>query len=161
MAEHRTSNSGTPAAAGGFTLVEMMVALMIMTVGITSLLLSLGESMSVRTSSDARLIAAEAVEELVHQVTTTGVRRRADAETDLDVELAVPAEIAVPGYATMRLLPSLVETEDHRDPALLRIRAVWLERGEPVEQEFLRVLPRQLPLGVRVKRFRDEHQIKR
>lgn len=152
MADPRTPR----ARAAGFTLVEMLVALSILTVGITTLLAALGDSMALRASADARLIAAQAVEELVHRVATGGVRRRADAVTDLDLELNLPAEIEVSGYAGMRLLPTLTESKDRFDVWLLTIRAVWQERGQPIEELFLRVLPRQLPLGARVQRFRSE-----
>jgi prepilin-type N-terminal cleavage/methylation domain-containing protein len=145
----------------GFTLIEMLVALGILVVGVTTLLASLGDSMALRSSTDARLLAAAAVEDLVHQIAATGIRRRADAETDLDLELATPGEVAVPGYSTMRLLPSVEEDKERRDVWLLHVRATWLDRGETITEEFLRVLPRQLPLGARVQRFRQETNPKR
>jgi hypothetical protein len=33
----------------------------------------------------------------------------------------------------------------------------WLEGGDTVSEEFLRVIPRQLPLGSRIRAFRKEH----
>lgn len=148
-------------AAGGFTIIEMMVALSILVVGVTTLLAALGDSMSLRNSADARLAAAGAVEDLVHTVAATGLRRRDGGETDFDLELALPGEIEVPGYAGMRLSAKLEEDETRLDVFLLRIQARWFEQGQQIEEEFLRVLPRQLPLGMRIQRFRDEHDIKR
>ena len=42
----------------------------------------------------------------------------------------------------------------------LRLRFLppsWLEGGDTVSEEFLRVIPRQLPLGSRIRAFRKEH----
>ena len=46
--------------------------------------------------------------------------------------------------------------ENRPDVWLVRLRIRWLEEGDDVQQEFLRVLPRQLPLGRRVLRFKEE-----
>lgn len=145
----------------GFTLIEMMVALGILVVGVTTLLATLGDSMSLRAGADARLLAAAAVDDLVHRVANGGLQRKQGAETDLELQLAVPAEVPVAGYSGMRLMPTIEEDKARFDVFLLRIRAVWMERGETVEEEFLRVLPRQLSLGARVRRYRDEHADKR
>jgi prepilin-type N-terminal cleavage/methylation domain-containing protein len=147
----------TGTAAAGFTLIEMLVALSILTVSITTLLLALGDSMSLRRSSDARLMAAQAVEDFTVQVAQTGFQRRAGATTDLDLELRMPDAVELPGYAGVRLSASMVEDEARPDVWLLRVVATWAEEGETMSEEFLRVLPRQLPLGTRVLRFRSEN----
>ncbi len=147
--------------AAGFTLIEMMVALSILVVGVTTLLAALGDSMSLRNSADARLLAAEAVEDYVHELVVAGTRRRADGATDLDLELVPPPAHVVAGYSGMRLSATVDLAADRYDVWLVHVKASWLEQGQPIEAEFLRVLPRQLPLGVRVQRFRSEHDIKR
>jgi len=57
----------------------------------------------------------------------------------------------------MRCKVQVEEPKDRADVWLLIVQASWLEAGEPMVEEFLRVIPRQLPLGARVRRFRDEH----
>jgi hypothetical protein len=42
------------------------------------------------------------------------------------------------------------------DVWLVRLEVLWLEEGEPVGEVFHRVLPRQLPQGARVLRFREQ-----
>ncbi|MGE3171083.1 MAG: prepilin-type N-terminal cleavage/methylation domain-containing protein [Planctomycetota bacterium] len=143
-------------ATGGFTLVEMLVALSILTVGITTLLLSLGDSMALRRSTDARIVAAEAVEGFVQRIATTAIRRRDGALNDLDLELVLPERTEVPESPGMFLSASMATDDQRPGVWLLRVRASWMERGDLVSEEFLRVLPRQLPLRDRVRRFRDE-----
>ena len=162
MAEPTTTDwPEAPQASAGFTLIEMLVALSILTVSITTLLLALGDSMSLRRSTDARLLAAQAVEDFTVQVAHSGLQRRPDAQTDLELELRLPDPVQLPGYAGVRLKASMVEDDSRPDVWLLSVLASWSEDGETVSEEFLRVLPRQLPLGVRVQRFRNENKITR
>src|SRR5262245_3520419 len=159
---HARSRAGAPrAGAGGFTLIEMLMALLILAVGVTTLLLALGDSMSVRRGTDARLLAAQAVADFVHRVQATGLQRRADAQSDLDIELAPTAAATVEGFPGVRLQATMEQDADQPFVWLLRIRATWAERGEEASEEFLRVLPRQLPLGARIQRFRDDPANKR
>ncbi len=149
------------AAQQGFTLAEMLVALSILTVGVSTLLLALADSASVRRGSDARLVAVQAVEDFVLRVQESGLQPAADAESDLDLSLALPDAIPVEGYPTMTLSAEIVRDESRPFVALLRVRASWLEGGERVAEEFLRVLPLQLPLGARVRRIREQNGISR
>ena len=147
---------GAMARQHGFTLAEMLAALAILLIGVTTLLYSLGSSVSLRRSTDARLAAAAAVEDVVLRVQQTGIRRRAGADTDLDLELVLPPEFAVETFPGMRCKVQVEEPKDRIDVWLLIVQASWLEAGEPMVEEFLRVIPRQLPLAARVRRFRDE-----
>lgn len=139
----------------GFTLAEMLAALAILLIGVTTLLASLSNSVGLRRSSEARLAVAQAVEEVVLQA-QQGLRRSAAAATDLDLELALPPVIDVPGFPGARFGVRLVEHPERLDVVLLECTASWFEGGEAIQEQFLRVLPRQLPLGRRVQRFNDE-----
>ncbi|MEQ1632043.1 MAG: prepilin-type N-terminal cleavage/methylation domain-containing protein [Planctomycetota bacterium] len=151
----------TSPRAHGFTLVEMLVALSILTVGVTTLLLALGDSMSMRRGSDARLKAQESVEDYVHQIAATGLRLRADATSPFDLELQRSDSTTVDGAPGMTMSATM-ETDDARpDVVLLRVRVAWLEEGETIAEEFLRVVPRQLPLSARIQSFRNEHNLSR
>jgi prepilin-type N-terminal cleavage/methylation domain-containing protein len=156
MAEHRQP-APERAHERGFTLAEMLAALAILLIGVTTLLASLGDSISLRRSTDARLAAAAAVEDVLVRVQQTGIRRRADAETDLDLELDLPGAFPVAGFDGLRCTVTAVDNKDRPDLWLLRVRMQWLEEGEAMTEEFLRVVPRQLPLGARVQRFRSEN----
>lgn len=141
----------------GFTLAEMLVALSILAIGVTTLLAALSDSMSLRRSTDARLVAQEAVDDFLHRLAQGGLRLREGAESPFDVELTVPAPQPLDGAPGMSVSCKLETDETRPDVALARVRVSWLEGGETVAEEFLRVLPRQLPLGARIRAFRNEH----
>ena len=146
-----------PRAEAGFTLAEMLVALGILCVGVTTLLAALGDSMALRRGSDARLQAQQAVEDLVHRVANAGLELRVDAQTPFDVQLAAQAPTPLEGAPGLTIASKLEFDDARPDVAMLRIQVSWLDGGETVSEEFLRVIPRQLPLGARVQAFRKEH----
>lgn len=157
MADLRPARS----AQHGFTLAEMLVALSILTIGVTTLLAALGESMATRRTTDARLLAEHVVEDFVHRTVSTGLRLRADAASPFDLELVVPEPQRVEGIPGATVTGVVEQDETRPDVLLLRVRVSWLERGETATEEFLRVVPRQLPLSARVQTFRKEHDLSR
>ncbi|MCA8964608.1 MAG: type II secretion system protein [Planctomycetes bacterium] len=140
----------------GFTLVEMLAALGILLFGITALLGALSQSVSQRRSTDARLAAAALADEIVHRLQHEALRLRPDAESDLDVEFATLADQEAPNFPGMTWSVTTTRDDDRPDLWLADIKVTWLEEGEDTSEEFLRVLPRQLPLAQRVLRFRAE-----
>ena len=142
----------------GFTLAEMLAALAILMTGITTLLLSISDSVAVRRSTDMRLAAAQSVEGVLLQVRETGIRRQVDGETDLDLELATPQTYEVPNRPGLRFHVTAEEHPHRADLWLVRMRATWMEAGEILNEDFLRVVPVQLPMSVRVARFFEETQ---
>lgn len=141
----------------GFTLAEMLAALGILLFGVTALLGALSSSIAQRRTIDARLESTALCEHALHRVQHEAVRRRADAATDLDLEVVSLENQDAPGFPGMTWSATAVVDETRPDLWLVRLRIRWLEEGDDVGQEFLRVLPRQLPLGQRVRRFRDEN----
>lgn len=155
MVELRPIRRGS--AAAGFTLAEMLAALGILLFGVTALLGALSSSIAQRRTIDARLESTALCEHALHRVQHEAVRRRADAATDLDLEVVSLENQDAPGFPGMTWSATAVVDETRPDLWLVRLRIRWLEEGDDVGQEFLRVLPRQLPLGQRVRRFRDEN----
>lgn len=143
-------------AEGGFTLVEMMAALGILLFGVTALLGALSSSIAQRRTIDARLESSALCEHALHRLQHEAVRRRAGGTNDLELEIATLTDQQAPGFPGMTWSATTVVDEDRPDVWLVRLRIRWLEEGDDVTQEFLRVLPRQLPLGQRVLRFREE-----
>ncbi|MEC7584439.1 MAG: prepilin-type N-terminal cleavage/methylation domain-containing protein [Planctomycetota bacterium] len=142
----------------GFTLAEMLAALAILMTGLTTLLLSISDSVAVRRSTDMRLAAAQAVEGVLLQVRETGIRRKADGETDLDLELVTPQTYEVPNQPGLRFHVTAEEHPHRADLWLVRMRATWMDAGEILNEDFLRVVPVQLPMSVRVAQFFEETQ---
>lgn len=153
----RAMAAGRARGEAGFTLVEMLIALGILLIGVTTLLATLGDSIAMRRTTDARLQVAQAIDDVVVRVQQTGIRRQAAAGSDLDLELALPASIEVPGFPGLECRVTAQEAKDRPDVWLLHIQASWLDGGEVMGEEFLRVIPRQLPLSARVQRFRSEN----
>jgi len=138
----------------GFTLAEMLAALGILLLGITSLLGALSASVAQRRTTDARLASAAAVEEILHRLQYGAVRRRSGAESDLDLELATLEDRTVPGFDGLRWSASATVDELRPDVWCVRLQLRWLEQGDDVVEEYLRILPRQLPLAARVRAAR-------
>lgn len=141
----------------GFTLAEMLVALSILAIGVTTLLAALSDSIALRRTTDARLVAQQAVDDFLHQLAQGGLKRRDGSDVPFDIELTAPAPQPLDGAPGMSVSCKLEIDEKRPDVALARVRVTWLEGGETVAEEFLRVMPRQLPLGARIRAFRNEH----
>ena len=76
---------------------------------------------------------------------------------EFDLEIATLPDQTAPGFQGMTWSATAVLDDTRPDIWLVRLKIRWLEEGEDVFEEFLRVLPRQLPLGQRVRRFREDH----
>ena len=92
-------------------------------------------------------------------VHSRSIARPATAASDLELQLQPLTDQESPGFPGMKWSAVAEEDPDRQDVWLVRLDVRWLEEGEFVQERFLRVLPRQLPLGARVRRFRDEHGI--
>jgi prepilin-type N-terminal cleavage/methylation domain-containing protein len=140
----------------GFTLAEMLAALGILMVTVTTLLASLADSVALRRATDMRLSAAAAVEDVVLQVQRNGIEREIGAESDLDLALKKQGPYELDNMPGLRFFVSVIDARDRSDVWLLKIVAEWMEAGEIMQEEFLRALPRELPMADRVARFREE-----
>jgi len=140
----------------GFTLAEMLAALTILLLGVTALLGALSTTVAQRRTTDARLEATALCDYALHRIQEEAVKRSANAESDLDLELIALEDQSAPGFSGMSWAATAVVDDKRPDVWLVRLRVRWLEVGEDAGEEFLRVLPRQLPLGQRVRRFREE-----
>lgn len=156
MADTMRPGGDPGAGQHGFTLVEMMAALAILLVGVTALLATLGSSVRQRRTTDARLEAAALCEHAVHWLQQHGLQRDANVADGFDIAPVQLSGQAAPGFPGMTWSATPVLDAERPDVFLVRLSVQWLEEGETVTEEFLRVLPRQLPLAVRVAAFRDQ-----
>jgi type II secretory pathway pseudopilin PulG len=144
------------ARAAGFTLVEMLAALGILLFGVTALIGALSSSVAQRRTTDARLETTALCEVALHRLQYEAVRRTADAATDLDLELVPLENQTSPDFPGMTWSATPIVDASRPDVWLIRLEIQWLEEGEQTGEVFFRVLPRQLPLGARVLRFREQ-----
>ena len=145
-----------PSPIAGFTLVEMLAALGILLFGVTTLLGVLSTSVAERRTTDARHELAALCDFAVHRVQHEAIRRVGDSTLPFDLAFVPLVDQPVPGLEGMKWSARAIESEARPDLWLVQIEAKWLDAGEEVTAEFLRVLPRRLPLRERVLGFREQ-----
>ncbi|MFN3240529.1 MAG: type II secretion system protein [Planctomycetota bacterium] len=140
---------------GGFTLAEMLAALAILLFGVTALLGALSSSISQRRTTDARHELTALCDLAMHRVRYESIRSVSGSSTPDQLEFVPLIDQPVPGFPGMTW--SATATEDENRPLLwlVKIEARWLEEGEPVVEQFLRIVPRQLPMRDRVLSFQE------
>lgn len=139
----------------GFTLAEMLAALAILLFGVTALLGALSASVGQRRTTDARHELAALCELAMQRVQYESIRSRTGDSSPFDLEFVPLVDQPVPGFPGMTWSAQAIEDESRPELWMVRIEASWLDDGEPVTAEFLRVVPRQLPLRDRVSSFRE------
>ena len=139
----------------GFTLAEMLAALGILLFGVTALLGALSSSISQRRTTDARHELTALCDLAMHRVRHEAVRSTNGDSSPFDLEFVPLVDQPVPGFPGMTW--SATATSDENRPLLwlVKIEARWLDEGEEVLAEFLRVVPRQLQLRDRVLSYRE------
>jgi prepilin-type N-terminal cleavage/methylation domain-containing protein len=140
----------------GFTLAEMLAALGILLFGVTALLGSLTSSIGQRRTADARHELSALCDAIVHRVVHEQVRAPGGSASPLELELVPLLDQEAAGFPGMRWSCRAVVDEERPELWLLRIEVRWSDAGEDVTAEFLRVVPRQLPLRERVLTFRGD-----
>lgn len=139
----------------GFTLAEMMAALGILLFGVTALLGALSSSIGQRRTTDARHALTTMCDLAMHRVQFEAIRSINGDSSPFDLEFVPLVDQEVPGFPGMTWTATATEDEDYPQLWLVKIEATWLDEGEPVVAEFLRVVQRQLPLRDRVLSFRN------
>ncbi|MFQ5506903.1 MAG: prepilin-type N-terminal cleavage/methylation domain-containing protein [Planctomycetota bacterium] len=138
------------ARRGGFTLVEMLAALVILAFGITAILGVF--SGGIRTEQSSELIRQASL-----------LAERIQEELANEDRLGKPSE-ALPGPVrnrTHRDYPNLVYDLDYysdgqaSDRLIVRVTVHWLRRGEGMAEVYSFRMPRERPLSARI---RDERQ---
>jgi prepilin-type N-terminal cleavage/methylation domain-containing protein len=143
------------ARAGGFTLVEMLVAMGILVFGVTSLVGLLGVGVSTRRTAELKNQAVHAVTQVMQQVRDHLPKQERTEKGDL-VPLP-PLQIdTIAGYPRLKAHVTFHYDKDHPNLVLARMRISWLEEGIAVGEEFQRVLDTYEALPVRVRRGNEQ-----
>lgn len=148
----------TVTGMAGFTLAEMLAALAILLFGVVALLGGMTTSVNQRRMTDARHELVALCDYAVHKVLHEGIRATSDSGSPLDLELMPMVDQPAPGFDGMRWSARATADESRPELWLLRIEVRWFDGGDEVSAEFLRIVPRQLPLRERVATFRGDNK---
>ena len=138
-------------AMGGFTLVEMMVAMGILIMGVTSLIGLLTVAVSTRYRAELRSRAVLIAEQVLHHIEETVLA----GDDDPDLALSQVVMESVNGFPGMRYTVEFVMDEDYPELVLAQVRVGWRVQGSELEQVFMRLLPREQPFRARVLRLKE------
>ena len=135
----------------GFTLVEMMVALGILVMGLTSLIGLFTAAVSTRYSAELRSRAAAVAEEVLRDIQENVLARDDGQEAEIPSLGPQPVE----GMPAMRYSVDFIIDPQQPDLVMAEVRIGWREQGAELEQVFRRILPREQPFRERVLRLRS------
>lgn len=139
-----------PQVQAGFTLVEMMVALGILVMGMTSLIGLFTAAVSTRYSAELRSRAAAVAEEVLRDIQEDVLAR----DDGLEPEIPSLGPQPVEGMPSMRYRVDFIIDPEQPDLVMAEVRIGWSEQGAQLEQVFRRILPREQPFRERVLRLR-------
>ncbi|HKE00188.1 MAG TPA: prepilin-type N-terminal cleavage/methylation domain-containing protein [Planctomycetota bacterium] len=138
----------------GFTLVEMIVAMGILVVGVSSILglLTFGAALqrTAESRNDVALAAAAVIEDL--RVNTFPL----SADGVVGAPASMSFERDVPGHPKLTAYVDLRESPDREGEYFATVRIGWKERGKRRAETFRTILQREVPFDRRV-----EAEIKR
>lgn len=147
------ASDGAP--SGGFTLIELMVATLILLGGVTAVLQLFSVGVATRRSADARERAVHVTEATVERVIHEVLR---SAPMDPDDSLPRPENIdwaPLPEVAGLEYSVRFVADLDRIDLLLAVIQVRWRQEGARETQTFRRVVRRHRPFPVRVAELRE------
>lgn len=153
-----TDSNVTSPSTAGFTLLELLVAMGILTLGVTTLLGVMTVGVDSRRSAEMRARAVTLAGRILQDV-----QRGHLAEHPLPEEYRDPGELAIPrlvveevdGEPKLRYTVDFASAEERADLVLVTVRVAWLEQGAEQGVALQRLLPRQVPFAQRVAARRE------
>ncbi len=136
----------TTRSQGGFTLVEMMLAMAILVFAVTALAGSLLTGVSMRRGSEMRFRATALVDYVIQEIEEEVFARSQDPSEPL----AGFAHVDPPGYPGMTYTVEFIEDLERPGVVLAKIKVSWRDQGEFIGETFRRILLRGAPFSRRV-----------
>lgn len=138
---------------GGFTLVEMMLAIGILVVGAASLIGVFGVGVATRAGSERRERAVQLADQVLFRLERDVLGPRGPDGRWPELP---PLRVESPdGFPGMRYEVEFVTDERVEELVLARIHVRWNEQGQPASTTFQRVLRRAEPFPRRIARIRS------
>lgn len=133
--------------SGGFTLIEMMVAMGILVVGVTSVLGLLAFGAALQRTAERRSEVALAAEQVIADL-------RESFSLQQDGSVAGPApgasEHPIPGHPNLRARITLEKNPGLEGEYFATIQIQWMERGTLRSENYRTILEREAPFTERV-----------
>lgn len=145
------------AGEGGFTLLEIVVALGILVFGATALIGALSVGVNTRRGTEMRARAALMAGQVLQHVERELLASHPIPDGwETAEDLAIPREEVAPvdGYPGMKYSVEFTTTPERPDVVLVTLRISWRDQGEDQAQVLQRVMPRAVPLSRRVENRR-------
>lgn len=147
-----------PAPRSGFTLIEMLFAMGILTFGLTALIGVLTVGVSTRRSAEQKSRAALLADEVMHhierQVFSTAAAKPAPVAAGVGsrpIDPLAPIELAkIEGWPGMSARIEFTRQPDDPGILLATISIWWREHGDAVTEKFHRVVVHERPFANRV-----------
>lgn len=131
----------------GFTLLEILTALAILIIGVTSLLGALSLGLETRRGAEQRSRAVLLADQVIQDLRSRGT---VSAASPVDLSIDAIAVTNIDGFPGMKYSVQFVTEPEHPNLLLARIRISWNRQGSDVGIEFMHLLPRSIPLSKRV-----------
>ena len=138
--------------SAGFTLLELMAAMGIFVFGLTALIGVLTIGVGTRRGAEMRTRAVLLADRVLHRIETETLVAAELLDEFEDDDLAIERidQLQVDGFPGMKYSVEFAVEAEWPELVLARIRVSWLEEGEGRGQEFVRILPREVPFSRRV-----------
>ena len=150
MAEH-LGPGPRPAGQSGFSLIEVLAALLILTFGVTALVGVFGVGMVTARRADLGFLSTGLVAEI-----EADLRARIAGDDLRDAALKDLGDVPVPGRPGLRYSVRLVRNPDVANEYLATIQIQWLEQGEARGEAFHRIVHRQESLSRRILKWKEK-----
>ncbi len=135
----------------GFTLTEMLLALAILTFGLTALAGSLTMGVGTRRNTEMRLRVVDVLPQVLFDLQENYFMEHADAEVLPAVERR-----PLPNDPSIQYSVKFSAEPEQADLLLARIQVSWSDQGQDVAESFDRILVRSLPFSQRVSRAKEQ-----
>ncbi|MBI3817717.1 MAG: prepilin-type N-terminal cleavage/methylation domain-containing protein [Planctomycetes bacterium] len=145
------------ARASGFTLIEVLVAMGILVVGVSSILGLLMFGAALQRTSERRNESSLAANQVVAALRATAFKYNVDGSTS---EPSNHIEMSVPDHPRLNAVVDLKKNPTVEGEYFATIQIQWHERGESKTEEFRTILERAAPFTARVE-YEYRHPVKK
>ncbi len=148
--DRQPAGAGRPARSEGFTLVEVLAAILVLSIGVTSLLAVMGTGLTTHRESDLRVQASDAVRLVEADLLSRLFAGEQTGADPRDLE-----NVPLTGRPGMRYSVKFRKNPALTDEFLAEIEITWMEAGETRGESFARLIHRAEPFSRRIQKLKS------